>query len=109
MALAGRDTPFRRNLRCFLICFVMSLANCQYGYDTATIAAFQAMRGFLEVFGYRDPKLPAGWGIEPTHQPLITSFMNVGTMFGVLFTPAFARQRWGGRRRMSTPEVHSRV
>jgi hypothetical protein len=76
----------------------MSLANLQYGYDTATIAAFQAMRGFLQVFGYRDPTLPSGWGIEPTHQQLITSFMNVGTMFGVLFTAPFSRLPFGGRK-----------
>lgn len=94
----SRDTPFRTNLKCFVICFLMSLANVQYGYDTAVIAAFQAMRGFLRVFGYRDPALPSGWGIEPTHQQLITSFMNVGTMFGVLFTAPFARLPWGGRR-----------
>ncbi|KAK0619122.1 MFS transporter [Immersiella caudata] len=98
MTLPTRDTPFRRNLHCFLICLLMSLANLQYGYDTATIAAFQAMRGFLQVFGYRDPALPAGWGIEPTHQQLITSFMNVGTMFGVLFTAPFSRLPFGGRK-----------
>jgi len=56
------------------------------------------MKGFLQVFGYRDPTLPAGWGIEPTHQQLITSFMNVGTMFGVLFTAPFARLSFGGRK-----------
>ena len=95
---AARDTPFGQNLHCFMICFIMSLANAQYGYDTATIAAFQAMRGFLEVFGYRDPSLPAGWGINPTDQQLITSFLNVGTMFGVLFTAPFARLSFGGRK-----------
>jgi len=63
-----RDTPFRANFHCFLICFLMSLANAQYGYDTATIAAFQAMRGFLRVFGYQDRTLPSGWGIDTTNQ-----------------------------------------
>ncbi|KAK0720972.1 MFS transporter [Lasiosphaeris hirsuta] len=97
-SLNTRDTPFRRNMRCMLICTMMSLANAQYGYDTATIAAFQAMVGFLEVFGYRDATLKAGWGIDPTAQQLITSFLNIGAMIGVLFTTHFSKWKYGGRR-----------
>jgi hypothetical protein len=37
----ARDTPIRDNWKCILICFAMSMANCQYGFDTATIAGFQ--------------------------------------------------------------------
>lgn len=91
-----RHTPLRAHRKVIFICLLFSLANAQYGFDSSVIASFQAMRGFLQVFGYRDPKLPAGWGIETTAQQLITSFMNVGTMFGVLFTAPFSR--YFGRR-----------
>ena len=37
----GRETPIRDNWKCILICLAMSMANCQYGYDTASIAGFQ--------------------------------------------------------------------
>ena len=37
----SRDTPIRDNWKCILICLAMSMANCQYGYDTATVAGFQ--------------------------------------------------------------------
>ena len=88
----------RGNLKCVVICFCMALANCQYGYDTANISSFQAMKGFLQQFGYEDPSLKAhgGWGIDTRTQQLITSFLNFGTMFGVLFTGPFAR--YFGRR-----------
>lgn len=36
----------------------------QYGFDSGEIASFQAMVGFLKVFGYRDPELPLGWNIR---------------------------------------------
>jgi len=37
----ARDTPIRDNWKCILVCLAMAMANCQYGYDTATIAGFQ--------------------------------------------------------------------
>lgn len=37
----ARATPVRDNMKCILICLAMSMANCQYGYDTATIGGFQ--------------------------------------------------------------------
>lgn len=69
----------------------MSLANCQYGYDTATVAGFQAMTGFLKVYGYEDPKSKIGWNIETVPQQLISSFLQIGTIIGVLLTHLFAR------------------
>ncbi|KEF60892.1 uncharacterized protein A1O9_02456 [Exophiala aquamarina CBS 119918] len=69
----------------------MSLANCQYGYDTATVAGFQAMVGFLKVYGYEDPKAKIGWNIETVPQQLISSFLQIGTIIGVLLTHFFAR------------------
>jgi len=92
----SRQTPLRDNWKVILICGSVALSNCQYGFDTATMASFQAMPGFLRVFGYPDPKLPNGWGIDTVSQQLMTSFLNVGTMIGVLFTALFGR--YFGRR-----------
>jgi len=93
----GRDTPTRDNWKCILICLAMSMANCQYGYDTATIAGFQAMVGFLEVYGYRDPtRKGIGWNIGTVPQQLISSFLNVGTIIGVMLTALWGR--YYGRR-----------
>jgi len=40
--------------RIILICFFIALGQFQYGYDSAAIAGFQAMPGFLSIFGYFD-------------------------------------------------------
>ncbi len=74
----------------------MSMANLQYGFDTATIAGFQAMRGFLEVYGYPDKDAPTKWNIATVPQQLISSFLNVGTIAGVVLTAIWAR--YYGRR-----------
>jgi len=74
----------------------MALANCQYGFDTASIGGFQAMVGFLEVFGYPDPERPTGWNIGTRSQQLIASTLNVGTIAGVAVTGIFGR--YYGRR-----------
>lgn len=74
----------------------MSLANIQYGFDAAVIASFQAMTGFLEIFGYPEAPPRTGWAITTTTQQLITSFLNVGTIVGVLFTGPFSK--YLGRR-----------
>ena len=37
----GRETSIKDNWKCVTICLAMALANCQYGYDTATIGGFQ--------------------------------------------------------------------
>lgn len=40
--------------RLIAICLFIALAQFQYGYDSAAIAGFQSMPGFLAVFGYVD-------------------------------------------------------
>jgi sugar porter (SP) family MFS transporter len=42
---------------------------------------FQAMPGFLQVFGYPDPSLPAGYGIDTVFQQLITSLLQLALVF----------------------------
>ncbi|KAF2470708.1 MFS transporter [Lindgomyces ingoldianus] len=93
----GRDTGIKDNWKCILICLAMSLANCQYGYDTATIAGFQAMVGFLKIYGYKDKKAKIGWNIHTTPQQLISSFLNIGTIIGVVLTHLWGR-RFGRRQ-----------
>lgn len=92
----ARETPFASNWKCILICVAMSLANCQYGYDTATVAGFQAMTGFLRVYGYEDPDSRTGWNIKTVPQQLISSMLQIGTICGVLLTHLFGR--YFGRR-----------
>ncbi|KAF1949731.1 MFS transporter [Byssothecium circinans] len=88
----NRDTGVKANWKVILMCLGMSLANFQYGYDTATIAGFQAMPGFLKVYGYRDKKTKIGWNIATGPQQLMTSFLNVGTIIGVLLTHVWAKK-----------------
>ena len=64
--------------RIITICFLIALGQFQYGYDSAAIAGFQGMPGFLEVFGYVDPTSPIGLNISTDVQRLIQSLMNVG-------------------------------
>lgn len=87
-----RNTPVAANWKCILICLLVSMANCQYGFDTNALAGFQAMVGFLKIFGYKDPKSASGWNIHTTPQQLISSFLNVGTIIGTLFTVPFAHR-----------------
>jgi len=90
-----RFTSVRSNWKCVLICLGIALSNCQYGLDAAIIGGFQAMPGFLRVFGYYDEKIHA-WNIDTQPQQLIASCMNIGTIIGVAFCPAWARY-WGRR------------
>ncbi|KAF2838448.1 MFS transporter [Patellaria atrata CBS 101060] len=92
-----RATPIKENWKCIIICLAMSLANCQYGYDTATIAGFQAMVGFLKIYGFKDPQAKIGWNIHTTPQQLISSFLNIGTIIGVVLTHSWGR-RFGRRQ-----------
>lgn len=92
----GRVTPIKDNWKCILLCLAVSTANCQYGYDTASVGGFQAMVGFLEIFGYRNPQSAIGWSITTKVQQLMTSFINIGTIVGVFLTAPFAK--YFGRR-----------
>lgn len=58
------ETSLWANRKCLFICVIVSMANMQYGLDSAIIASLQAMPGFLKVFGYEDPTAPSGYGIN---------------------------------------------
>ncbi|AEO56649.1 hypothetical protein MYCTH_2057386 [Thermothelomyces thermophilus ATCC 42464] len=64
--------------RVVFICFLVALGQFQYGYDSAAVAGFQSMPGFLAVYGYADPANPIGFNIHTDVQRLIQSLMNVG-------------------------------
>ncbi|CAK7222031.1 hypothetical protein SBRCBS47491_004729 [Sporothrix bragantina] len=66
------------NKKFLLISAIVNIANLDYGIDTGMINGFQAMPGFLEVFGYADPTLAGGYGISTIVQQLITSLMSIG-------------------------------
>ncbi|KAK3326230.1 major facilitator superfamily domain-containing protein [Apodospora peruviana] len=88
---AEPNTHLLANWKCILICCAMALGSCQYGFDSAAIAGSQAMPGFLQVFGDRDPTAHTGWNIETRSQQLISSTLNIGTIVGVCLAGVFAR------------------
>ena len=55
-----RDESIRAHARFLCLTMLASAAVIEYGLDHA-LGAFQAMVGFLKVFGYEDPRVPAGW------------------------------------------------
>jgi SP family sugar:H+ symporter-like MFS transporter len=50
----GRYRQIWDEKRVIFICFCIALGQFQYGYDSAAIAGFQSMPGFLMIFGYED-------------------------------------------------------
>lgn len=38
------------------------------------------MPGFLQIYGFRDPKAPSGWNISTERQQLISSLMTLGAV-----------------------------
>ena len=49
-----RLTTFLEEKRVILICFLIAFSQFQYGYDSAAVAGFQTMPGFLRIYGYAD-------------------------------------------------------
>jgi hypothetical protein len=50
----GRLTTFWEERRVIFICFLIGFSQFQYGYDSAAVAGFQSMPGFLQIYGYPD-------------------------------------------------------
>ena len=71
--------------RVISICFLIALSQFQYGFDSAAVAGFQSVPGFLAVFGYPDPKNPIGFNLRTTVQTLIQSLMQVGGLMASIF------------------------
>jgi len=64
-AILSKTTVWE-NRRAFLYSMLMMSVAFQFGFDYGTIGGFQAMKGFLQVFGNPDPASPIGWNISPT-------------------------------------------
>jgi MFS transporter, SP family, sugar:H+ symporter len=65
--------------------------------DFSLIGGFQAMVGFLEVFGVKDPSLPTGYNLTVLVQQLISSLMTLGAFVGSLGAgpiSAYLNRRW---------------
>ncbi|EJU02939.1 general substrate transporter [Dacryopinax primogenitus] len=84
------ETSAWANRKCLILCSIVAVANMQYGFDSAAIGSLQAMPGFLAVFGYPDPSLPTGYGIDSTVQQLIGSLMTAGAFLSSLVAGAFS-------------------
>lgn len=90
-------TSLWENRKSVLICSSVALYSFQYGLDFSLIGGFQAMIGFLEVFGAPDPASPAGWNLSVVVQQLISSLMTLGAFLGSLCAgpmSTYLNRRW---------------
>ena len=92
----ARCTTLYQNRKATFICFMCTLALFQYNFDVQLVNTFQAMPGFLAVFGFPSKTAPNGYGIDPTFQSLITSLLNVGQVISSVSIGLFSR-RFGRR------------
>lgn len=60
-----RDTSLKANWRIFAITLFLGTSLFEYGFDKGAIAGFQAMPGFLRIFGYQTSD--GKWAIHVTH------------------------------------------
>ena len=77
-------TSLWENRKSVFICSLVATASFQYGLDFSLIGGFQAMTGFLEVYGVADPTSPLGWNLTVIVQQLISSLMTLGAFVGSL-------------------------
>jgi len=82
--------------KCIAICVLMAMAFFQFNMDTIFSNSFQAMPSFLSVFGFADPSLPGGYGIDSTFQSLMTALLQLGLAGGGLIQSPLSR--WFPRR-----------
>ncbi|KAK3900400.1 FAD-linked oxidase-like protein [Staphylotrichum tortipilum] len=94
--LGQRDESIRAHDRFLWLTLLASAAVIEYGLDHA-LGAFQAMVGFLKIFGYEDPRVPAGWNIAAGPQQIIASFMVLGAFIACFTTgpmSSYFSRRW---------------
>ncbi|KAL8409902.1 hypothetical protein RB594_008116 [Gaeumannomyces avenae] len=96
MATPESKVTIKANWRCFIACGIILISPFQYGVDFGLIGGLQAMRGFLEVFGY-PANNKIGWNLSPLRQQLISSFMTLGAFVSsgtAGFAAAKLSRRW---------------
>ncbi|GAD92005.1 major facilitator superfamily protein [Paecilomyces variotii No. 5] len=86
-----KDFPVLAHKRFLFFSFFVGFSMLEYGFDSGEISSFQAMVGFLKVFGYKDPHVPTGWNIASTPQQIISSFVLLGSFIASLLAGLFAR------------------
>lgn len=59
--LGERDDSIRAHFRFLWVTVLVGCSLLEYGFDQGIIGSFQAMVGFLKVYGYEDPRVPSGW------------------------------------------------
>lgn len=84
------------NRKILLVACFVNFAALEYGLDSGAVNGFQAMPGFLAVFGYHNPALPGGLGISTTVQQLITSLVSLGMFVSAVTCGPL--MLWTGRR-----------
>ncbi|KAK2794395.1 hypothetical protein FQN51_000837 [Onygenales sp. PD_10] len=72
-----RDLGLWENRRFIVLVVAAGLGCLEYGYDQGMSSGFQAMPGFLMVFGYHDEV--AGWNMHTGPQQIFASFMLLGS------------------------------
>ncbi|KIX08529.1 uncharacterized protein Z518_03185 [Rhinocladiella mackenziei CBS 650.93] len=82
---------FFHHYRALIYCGLACLGGFQLGVDLGSIAGFQAMPGFLMIFGFPSDSSALGWGIDPTVQQLISSLMSVGPFIACLAVGSMGR------------------
>ncbi|KAK3380817.1 sugar porter family MFS transporter, partial [Podospora didyma] len=92
-----RDESARAHLRFLWVTILVGCALLEYGFDQGMLGSFQAMVGFLKVFGYEDPRVPSGWNIASGPQQIISSFMLLGAFISSFTTGpigSYLGRRW---------------
>ncbi|KAF2826151.1 monosaccharide transporter-like protein [Ophiobolus disseminans] len=72
----NKGDSWRSHSRLFIACGIVILSPFQYGFDFGMIGGLQAMKGFLQVFGYQ--MRSGAWNIQTDRQQLISSLMTLG-------------------------------
>ncbi|GAA6015523.1 hypothetical protein JCM10207_008623 [Rhodosporidiobolus poonsookiae] len=97
LAIAGiPQTSFWENRKAFVLALCVAVGSFQYNLDTTIINGFQAMQGFLRVFGDPSPTGNGKYVIETVFQQLITSLLQVGLITASAAIGPFS-QIWGRR------------
>ncbi|KAK4442235.1 general substrate transporter [Podospora aff. communis PSN243] len=92
-----RDDSLKAHFRFVWVTLLVGCALLEYGFDKSIVGSFQAMVGFLKVFGYEDPRVPAGWNIAAGPQQIISSFMLLGAFISCFAAGplgSFCGRRW---------------
>ncbi|EXJ72929.1 uncharacterized protein A1O5_04078 [Cladophialophora psammophila CBS 110553] len=79
-----RNTSLLANWRILAVTLYMGISLFEYGFDKGAIAGFQAMPGFLQIFGYQTAS--GAWHIHTGPQQIISSFMILGSFVGSILT-----------------------